>query len=466
MRPTPKPMAYLWARTVRCESPKCGAEIPLMRSFWLCKKPKRKRALRHRVKRHPGSSPHVELDVFEPTTDKEVQGGTVARARAKCLCCGTVLPAARVRAQLAVLQGGGDVVFDAKGSRIGGARMTAVVTLRSGEPGRHYRLPTDHDYAAVHRAQKRVEKIIKDWENTGRQGLSPVPNEAISLTEIRRISVPIYGISSWGDLFTARQKAALIELGRLVADSKDRRTRNALGLACSKLSELSCSICAWEPFAECPRHAFGRQALPIAWDFSEGVPISESSGSFGISVGHVASGMESIGHIAGSSTVEPSDAAEHPLPDESADIWFTDPPYYDAVPYAHLADFFFVWMKRTLLDHSILNSPFEVGSNTTPKAREIVVDRPHRLSKSTKDAAFYETGMAQAFAEGHRVLRREGIGSVVFAHKTTEGWEALLSGMIRGGWTITASWPIATEMGSRLNARETASLATLIHPLI
>ena len=99
----------------------------------------------------------------------------------------------------------------------------------------------------------------------------------------------------------------------------------------------------------------------------------------------------------------------------------------------------------------------------SPKEREIVVDRPHRLSTSNKDASFYETGMAKAFAEGRRVLHDDGVGSVVFAHKTTEGWEALLSGMIKGGWTLTGSWPISTEMGSRLNARDTAALATSVH---
>ena len=97
------------------------------------------------------------------------------------------------------------------------------------------------------------------------------------------------------------------------------------------------------------------------------------------------------------------------------------------------------------------------------KDSEIVVDRPHSASTSNKDVAFYESRMAKAFAEGRRVLHEKGVGSVVFAHKTTEGWEALLSGMIRGGWTITASWPVATEMGSRLNARDTASLATSVH---
>lgn len=95
------PIAYLWARTVRCEAPNCGAEIPLMRSFWLCKKAKRKWALRHRVERCEGEPPSVEFEVFEPETDREVRGGTVTRARATCLCCGVVLPPERVRAQLA-----------------------------------------------------------------------------------------------------------------------------------------------------------------------------------------------------------------------------------------------------------------------------------------------------------------------------------------------------------------------------
>ena len=129
------PIAYLWARTVRCEAPNCGAEIPLMRSFWLCKKARRKRALRHRVERCEGEPPGVEFEVFEPQTDREVYGGTVTRARATCLCCGAVLPPERVRAQLAAERGGADVIFDAEGRRTGGARMTAVVTLKPGQGG-------------------------------------------------------------------------------------------------------------------------------------------------------------------------------------------------------------------------------------------------------------------------------------------------------------------------------------------
>lgn len=145
-------------------------------------------------------------------------------------------------------------------------------------------------------------------------------------------------------------------------------------------------------------------------------------------------------------------------------VWFTDPPYYDAVPYADLSDFFFVWLKRALPGHALLRDPFDPANTLTPKAGEAVqCERVNDGEGRPKDRAFYEEKMARAFADGRRVLQEDGIGSIVFAHKTTEGWEALLSGMIRGGWTITGSWPIATEMGSRLNARETASLATSIH---
>ena len=153
------PIAYLWARTVRCEAPNCGAEIPLLRSFWLCKKDKRKRALRYRVDRPEGDTPRVAFEVFEPDSGKEVPDGTVSRARATCLCCRTVLAPERVRAQLAAERGGADPVFDELGRRVGGARLTAVVTLRPGVIGRHYRLPTEADYAAVRRAQERVARV-------------------------------------------------------------------------------------------------------------------------------------------------------------------------------------------------------------------------------------------------------------------------------------------------------------------
>ena len=130
------PVAYLWARTVRCEAPNCGAEIPLLRSFWLCRKARRKWALRYRVERGFVGPPVVEFEVFAPESDREVPtSGTVARARAMCLCCGAVLSPERVRAQLVAQRGGADVIFDEEGCRIGGARMTAGSDVASRRDG-------------------------------------------------------------------------------------------------------------------------------------------------------------------------------------------------------------------------------------------------------------------------------------------------------------------------------------------
>jgi putative DNA methylase len=157
------------------------------------------------------------------------------------------------------------------------------------------------------------------------------------------------------------------------------------------------------------------------------------------------------------------DAARPSLPHATAGIWFTDPPYDDQVPYADLSDFFFVWLKRLLPTYAWLRDPYDPSNPLTPKAAEAVRDERKLVDGKPKDRAFYEAAMAQAFAGGRRVTREDGLGSVIFAHKTTEGWEALLSGMIKGGWVITASWPIATEMATRLRARDSAALATSVH---
>ena len=461
------PIAYLWARTVRCEAPNCGAEIPLLRSFWLCKKDKRKRALRYRVERPEGDTPRVVFEVFKPGSGKEVPDGTVSRARATCLCCRTVLAPERVRAQLAAERGGADAVFDERGRRVAGARLTAVVTLRPGVTGRHYRLPTAADYVAVRRAQDRVAQLPAEWERAGRRELCPVPNE---LTPAgggsgagRAFSVQRYGMRQWGDLFTARQKTALVELSRLTSRSDLGRPSSALALALSRTANAGCSLCRWHTSGEKHEGVYSRQALPIVWDFSEGNPLSDSTGGYAGALDWVTQVVDGSSRSLRQGQVQTADATNHPLPDETAGTWFTDPPYYDAIPYSDLSDFFLVWLKRVLPDQPLLRDPFDADNPLSPKTAEAVQDETKRVDGRPKDRVWFEETMAHAFAEGRRVLREDGVGSVVFAHKTTEGWEALLSGMIRGGWTITASWPIATEMGSRLRARDSAALATSVH---
>lgn len=464
------PIAYLWARTVKCESPNCGAEMPLMRSFWLCKKPNRKWALRYKAIRPNGVPPQVEFEIFEPKNDKEVSGGTVTRAKATCLCCNTVLSPERVRAQLAEQRGGADAVFDTKGNRLGGARMLAVVTHHPGTQGRNYRLPTEQDYQTVWMVQKRLQAIIDEWEHDGRKGLSPVPDEPAPTKDTHRAvgsQIPLYGITTFGDLFTARQKVALMTFVSKVNSGAtvSRECKDLLAIAVGRAADATASLTQWLASGEEVKHVFSRQALPMVWDYGETNPISEVSRSWSSAINAIANVVATAASARMAvGQVQQADSCQSPLPAEAVGVFFTDPPYYDAIPYSDLSDFFLVWLKRSLPGVPWLRDPFEPSNPLSPKTREVVqCEKVKDANGCPKDRYFYETTMGKAFTEGRRVLKDDGIGCVVFAHKTTEGWEALLSGMIQGGWTITGSWPIATEMGARLNAHETAALATSVH---
>ncbi|RLB89332.1 MAG: DUF1156 domain-containing protein, partial [Deltaproteobacteria bacterium] len=284
-----KPIAYLWARTVRCESPNCGAEIPLMRSFWLCKKANRKRALRYKVARPKRQPPRVEFEIFEPKSDNEVPSGTVTRGNAACPCCNMVLPVPRVRLQLAEQRGGADVIFDANGKRTGGARMTAVVTLHPGIQGRNYRLPNKRDYQAVWKAQKRLKAILDEWERGGKKGLCPVPDEPTPAGggsgAGRAFSVQKYGMMTFGDLFTARQKVGLLALTNETKDAVNSTLKTLIALLIGKGADGNSSLCRWMASSENPVNQFSRQALPIVWDFCESSPASQARGVFLSSIG-------------------------------------------------------------------------------------------------------------------------------------------------------------------------------------
>jgi adenine-specific DNA methylase len=462
-----RPIAYLWARTVRCESSGCGAEIPLARSFWLSKRASRRRALQYRVERQAGRAPEVVFEVFEPKVDSEVPRGTVSRAKAACPACGFVLTPERVRAQLAAQRGGADAVFDERGQRVGGARLSVVVTLREQEQGRHYRLANDADYHAVWRAQQALGRRAGEPLPGG---LSPVPDEPLPLIGTLGFRVQRYGMLRWGDLFTARQRLALLCFSRLLAKGSRNgpSVESVMPLLLSRMANGSSSLCRWNPnpsgFAEKIEATFSRQALSLTWDFAETSLLGGTSGDWDGGVAWLAKAVATV--LQGTprpGQVSLADAAESPLSSDGAGVWFTDPPYYDAVPYADLSDFFFVWLKRVFHGHPILRDPFDAGNVLTPKEREAVQDEAKSVNGQPKDRQFFETTMARVFVEGRRVLGEDGVGCVVFAHKTTEGWEALLSGIIQGGWVITASWPIVTEMGARLRARDSAALSASVH---
>jgi len=445
------PIAYIWARTVSCEGPGCGAEVPLIRSLWLAKKGSRSVALR--LLPRPKAK-RVDFEIIEGAKASDVGIGTVARGSATCPCCGFTTPVASVRKQLIARKGGAD-----------GARMVAVVLTRGGERGRFYRCSLKHDTDAVARASSCLDNV-----KLRPSGHSPVPDEPLPIMS-GVFNAPIYGHNTWGSLFTPRQAISLVTLCSLVrkAGAKIRQGDDAglavavetcLALAIDKQADSNSSLCAWRATSQDIGHTFGRQALPMMWDFVEANVLSGATRDWSNAVDGGLKALESLDPGICGGHAEAASATKHPLPDDSANCFVTDPPYYNAVPYADLSDFFYVWLKRTIPDlyPELFKEPM------APKKDECCEMAGWDSERyPEKNGRWFEQQIGKAMAEGRRVLTPNGIGTVVFAHKSTGGWEAILQAMIDAGWTVTASWPVDTEMGSRLRAINSAVLASSIH---
>jgi putative DNA methylase len=447
------PVAYLWARTVRCEGPGCGTDIPLVRSCWLAKRSVGSVALQF----VPNSERHqVNVEIIDHALLKDVSSGTTKKGAAICPVCGFTTPVASVRQQIKKRRGG-----------TRDAMLLAVVTTRPGQQGRSFRLPNEKDLQTVRLATQELARQKESQEGV----LSIVPDESTEHYHTFVNRGPIYGMSTWEDYFTARQALALATLSRLVREvaektkhSADPELANAIVTICAlgvtRLVDISNALCIWKSSMSQAIHVFTRQALPMVWDFAETSFLSDAAGDYSTTITNMLRILErEADHYLPGQVVRAS-ATRHPLPDDSADAVITDPPYYYSVQYADLSDFFYVWLRRIL--ESI--EPEIFNSSLTPKQEEIIVQSPgHQFAQDGKNNAFYEEHMKLAMLESRRILRPSGVGLVVFAHTSTAGWEAQLQAMLTAGWTMTGSWAIDTELPNRVIAQGRSVLASSIH---
>jgi len=449
-----RPIAYLWARTVRCEAPNCGAEIPLLRSLWLCKKAERRHALRPSLVRQESQVPRVEFELFVPINETEVESGFAAGGKARCPACSTVLSGQRVRSQLTLDRGGGSPKFNSTGKRVGGARLIAVVTSTEAITGRTYRLPAQQDYKACFFASQQAHAGSPTEQINS---IRPSPN-ARGLSAVTR-----FGIATFSDLYTRRQIEALIVHSQVVAKLPSGMTKKALALVVGRVANAWTSVSRWHQTRETVEGAFNGQKIAMVWDFAEAMPFGGATGGWDGAVEWVKGVIERTGSFPSIGQVQQSDAAKPVLAEDSAAVWFTDPPYYDAVPYADLSDFFLVWLRRALPELGA-SDPYTPANKLSPKTEECVWNQTWKDEDGQpKTRSFFERKFSTVAVTGRKTLADDGIGCVVFAHKSTDGWESLLTGLIAGGFVITASWPIITEMAERTNARGTASLMGSVH---
>ncbi len=470
------PIAFIWSRTIKCNNSSCNAEIPLIKQYWLSKTKNKKISLHPIVSGKEVSFEIVGDGYNAMPMNFDPNKGTISKAVAVCPVCGSATDADTIKILI-------------RGSEK--RKLIAVVTKKPDIPGRYYRIATQKDQDTVDDAEKYLKSkqdfLMKKW------GIDPVPDEIIFTPNGKEYEkggalynftpVLLYGMTKWRDLFNPRQKLALIKLAEATRDSYDEMIAQGfsaeeakiiatyLGLVLDGVADHNSMCCRWRAQRVDVSNTFGRQALPMIWDHAEVNVIGGSTGSFIKTLERVLKVIDHISKLpAKPGIVSKSSASGLSYPNNYFDAVITDPPYYDNVPYSVISDFFYVWLKRSIghLYPELFATPL------TPKTDEIIDDLsllrgiPKEKAKSlkgisVKDKTDFEGMLTKAFREVDRVLKPNGIAVIVYAHKSTAGWETLINSLLDSGLVITAAWPIHTEMGGRLRAMESAALGSSIY---
>lgn len=446
-------IAWIWARTVKCPNPACGCEMPLVHSFILSKK-KGKEAWIEPLFENGKTAYAVHRE------GKPALEGTINRKGAVCACCGSPVGYPHIRAES---------VADRMG-----AHLMAVVA--EGKNGRVYISPDDVQILAA-----QVEKPIEYPEGQ----LAYYPGH---------LNTNVYGLNEFHKLFTNRQLTALTTFSSLVAEAQTKAEADAvaagvindhialsaggsgaraygeavgvyLAFVIDKMTDYNSSICSWHNSGEKMRNTFGRQAIPMVWDYAEANPFCSSSGSYDNMLDWVVRCIEQLpaqGNAEVSQFDAQSDCGLRNI------MVSSDPPYYDNIGYADLSDFFYVWMRQSLKD----TYPKLFRTMLVPKAEELVAT-PYRFEGSTEKARdFFEDGMLHTCQQIYQYAREDIPVTIYYAYKQSDtdedsktastGWETMLSAIIRAGFAITGTWPMRTEMANRSIASGTNALASSI----
>lgn len=450
-------IAWIWARTVKCPNPACECEMPLASSFVLSKK-KGKEAW---VKPIPENT-KVRFEVQSGKCPQEYESFKTGRgATFKCPCCGEITKDEYIKTE-------------GKAHRIGSQLMAIVA---EGKNSRIY-LTSNEEHlltACVEKPESAPSALLPE---------NP-----------RWFSPPAFGMNQYDELFTPRQLTALTTLSELVAEAQAKAEADAvyagmpndhlplseggtgaraygeavgvyLAFVIDKMTDYHSSICSWHNSRELIRNTFGRQAIPMTWDYAEANPFSKSRGSISSMLEWV---IKCLGEFPAGIEAEVS---QH---DAQSDCGLrnimvsTDPPYYDNIGYADLSDFFYVWMRQSLKD----TYPKLFSTMMVPKAEELIAT-PYRHNGSTAEAkTFFEDGMLATCKQIYKYAREDVPVTIYYAYKQSDtdtdtnttassGWETMLSAIINAGFAITGTWPMRTEMANRSIASGTNALASSI----
>lgn len=447
------PVAYLWTRTVPC--PNCGATVPLHRQTWL--RQKRGGFVAARPLAAPGEG-RVGYEILESSAKDAAQAiaewgfGPTDLSKGgetECLFCRAAVPTEHVK--------------ECGRSRRMGVHLMAVVASRNGDQGKVY-LSASQAGAEASVVKRRLDEVMR------REGLS-TDDAALPPAGALGFRVQPYGFKTWDQLFTDRQLLTLFTFVRQVRKAHEemvqggvdpdfaRAVATYLALIVDKVAERLNAVGRWYPQGEKIQPPVSEGKMPMVWDFPEANPFSEGSGSWQQSAGDVVAALEAlVADGFAECGARRGSALALPYEDGSFDAVVTDPPYYDNVPYSYLADFFYVWLKRSV-GHLY---PEHFAAATSPVKAEAVMDPSRHGGKKERAKAEYEAMMARAFDEARRVLRAGAPMVCIYAHKTTAGWATLVDALRKSRFVVTEAWPLDTEKPGRQRSQESAALASSI----
>lgn len=462
---------YIWAHTVPC--PTTGLATPLVPDFWLARSGGREVAVALRPDTDLG---RIDVSVIDGPDAKEWGNrSTYKRGVGESLWTGETFS--------------GDYIREMAASGRVGSLLLAVSTTRSDSTGRSFRAPTQGDLDAVAAATAKASEMRPTWEVNDLLPTEPVPS-GWKTDEPRRMS-----INQWSDMFSPRQLltnvTALEELRETVVEARDALGEdlgNAIGLylalALDKAVDYNGMLSSWDASRIKVRNTFDRHDFAYKWTYAESDGANALVPWVVKQVVRVYRGMSGListpdsltgSRVTAAARVIRGSAAALPLGDSTVDAVVTDPPYYDNVMYAEISDYFYVWLKRSLratwpeftdlvltdkTDEAVANpSLFRDVARPATKGRRNAADGP---SAAELADARYEELLTASFSEAHRVLKENGVLTVMFTHKRIDAWDTLGAALLDAGFSITASWPVHTESEHSLHqARKNSAASTI-----
>lgn len=407
-----KPIAYYWARTAKCSNPSCGAEVPLLKQFYLANTSRKKVYLNPII-----NGTDIQFEIKEGKYDDKIMPGWNNRGNLTCPCCGSVTKVNEIKNQ----------------SKNGFLKERLLAIISESNQGKVYSLPSEK---FCERMKTDIGEVNKSHE------IMPVHYD-------QAFPVCTWGYYYWTDMFSNRQLRFLDILIEKFNSLKNTiegyhtALLSFLAIWIDRISVVNTSMGRWDVSRENNQHPFGRQAISMIFDFPESNPFCLSSGSALNQLEWVLRYLDSESSLEiPAAFYHASSGEKSQFAPKSLDASVTDPPYYDAIGYADCSDFFYVWLKKTLGDIY----PIDFSTPQTPKAEECTAIK-HQHGTVEKAKKHFENKLTEIFDAIE--YQTSDIVSIMFAHQSTEAWTTLCNSILGARMNITGSWPMDTEMANR-----------------